>query len=74
VRHDPDVPGLLEAELAWHEQRGLGGWCVGCKEMATAVEGTKNGPLGPACDTTVVMSNGPRRYVVEVSILPKLPR
>src|SRR5881397_3334753 len=38
---------------------------------ATAGEGTKNGPLGPACVTTVVMSPGRDRYVVEVTILPR---
>src|SRR4051794_18088220 len=75
VRHDPDVAGLLEAELAWHEERGLGKlgrWRSSVR--ATSAWGTKNGPLGPARDTTVVMSSGRGRYVVEVSILPRLPR
>jgi len=43
-------------------------------DWRTSDEGTKNGPLGPARDTTVVMSSGRSRYVVEVSILLRLPR
>src|SRR4051794_14099368 len=48
VRHDPDVAGLLEAELAWHEKRGWVG-SVGCgsSEGLPRARAQKTGPSGP---------------------------
>ncbi len=56
VRHDPDVPGLLEGVLAGHE-----------KGRVDLGVGKKNGPLGPA--RTSAGWSRMSRYVLEVSIL-----
>src|SRR4051794_15048817 len=44
VRHDPDVAGLLERKLAGHVKAG-----------ESVIQGKKNGPLGPARTTALLM-------------------
>src|SRR3954469_15631697 len=44
VRHDPDVARLVERKLAWHVKAG-----------ESVLQGKKNGPLGPARTTVLLM-------------------
>ena len=58
VRHDPDVAGLFEWELAWH---------VCSASSVVRASGKKTGPSGPRA--LLVLWPGASRYVLEVSIL-----
>ncbi len=57
MRHDPDVAGVLEGELAWHGRR-----CVGCGQgVAVADSGKKMGPSGPRA---LLIVSGPVRVAI----------
>src|SRR6185436_16839790 len=47
VRHDPDVPSLLKAELAWHERKRWGSWGCGSRTGVPRTRAQKTGPSGP---------------------------
>ena len=76
VRHDPDVPGVMEGELAWHGSGGSDRGRAGdvqrtagdCFKQNLKKTDKKNGPLGPTRAIGLIWT-GSRRYLLEVSIL-----